>query len=353
MYLKKLNHFLKYIDTFKYNILIKKTGFMLSSPTILVIEPTNLCNYSCKKCLRSYTPISKQRNAGFITLDNLETILKKIPNSIEFIGLNGFGEPLLHPKFIDIISIIRKYKPNVKIGFHTNGALINDQIINACLKYNLTDIEISLDTINPKKFKIIHSTKASPDKILQNIKKLIEARNKSNSKLRIGIAYVMQYENRGQLKLLINTAHKLKVDFVGPVVPVNPFFGYDISKWKTPYKDMQKEIVEAQKVQKKLKMNVQFPKLERGKIGSANISTKENIGCTFPFDLYPIITWDGYSMPCVWLQEIKYNTGNLLTEDFNEIWNGKKIRNIRKLFSNNKVLSICQTCKPGNFNYKK
>jgi molybdenum cofactor biosynthesis enzyme MoaA len=47
-----------------------------------------------------------------------------VRNKFKYIYLLG-GEPLLHPRAIDIIKIARKYFPNKDIRFLTNGLLLS------------------------------------------------------------------------------------------------------------------------------------------------------------------------------------------------------------------------------------
>lgn len=344
-----LNNALHRIDVSTFNPL-RFTGFMFSLPEIIVIEPTNYCNASCLKCLRHYKKLG--RNQGFLSIDDLKNILAKMPLSIKFIGINGFGEPLMHPQFAEILKTIHQHDPNIKMGFHTNGILLNDAIISACIEYGVSDIEISVDSNIKETYQKLHSTKFAFKKLEENIKNVVSSRNQSNSDLRIGVAYILQYENRGQLPGFIGWAHRIGVDFVGPIKPVNPLLGYNIKLWNDSFSDMKKEIRLAKEVSDKLNFEVQYPDFNEKKAGSANISSLRHFSCSFPYTLYPIITWDGYAMPCAWIQDVNYNCGNILEVSFFNVWNGKKIRKIRKAFAKNKYLRACENCKPGNFDYQ-
>jgi len=292
------------------------------------------------------------REQGFLSIPDLKKILSKMPSSIKFIGINGFGEALIHPQFIEIITIIHKHNPKIKVGFHTNGTTLNDSIINACIDCEVNDIEISIDSNIEETYQLLHSSKI-PFKELENkIHHLVELRNLKKSSLRIGVSYILQYENRGQLPEFIKWAHKVGVDFVGPIKPINPLLGYNIKQWDNPLSDMKKDIQAAEKISDNLKFEVQYPNLKERRAGSANLSSLKNFSCSFPYDLYPIITWDGYAMPCVWIQDIKYNCGNIFQDSFLKVWNGKKIRNIRKTFAKNQYMPVCENCKPGNFKYQ-
>lgn len=60
-----------------------------------------------------------------LSLDAIERVFKNSRLSsnvwVDMVGL--VGEPIAHPKFLDIIDIIHKHRPNARINIHTNGGL--------------------------------------------------------------------------------------------------------------------------------------------------------------------------------------------------------------------------------------
>lgn len=343
----KINDALRKIDVSPYNP-IRNTGFVFARPNIAVIEITNYCNLKCKKCL---TRDSLPRSKGFLSVSDMEIILSKLPETIEFIGLNGFGESLLHPEFGILLQTVRRTKKNTSLGFHTNGTLLTKEISEIIISNDVNDIEISLDTYNSSDYKQLQSTSVPLNNVINNIKSLINLRNESKSHLRIGLAYIIQQENIGQLSSFVCLAKDIGVDFVGPIKPINPLLGYKRNGWVTSYIDIANEIENAKKTANSLDINIQAPNIHSHKAGSANIEPLKGYSCSFPMTLYPIITWDGFVMPCVWLQDTKYSTGNIIHQNFNEIWNGKKIRNLRSNFAKEHYFDACQNCKPGFFEY--
>ena len=83
------------------------------------------CNLNCKSC-GHFSPIAEKR---FVELDVLERDFKRLSEltdrKCETIDLMG-GEPLLHPKVIEIFDIAKKYFDS-KIQLVTNGILLANQ----------------------------------------------------------------------------------------------------------------------------------------------------------------------------------------------------------------------------------
>jgi MoaA/NifB/PqqE/SkfB family radical SAM enzyme len=109
------------------------------------------CNLNCKYCC-TFSPIAE--NTFLDEENNIFDLhkLSEITNGkLKDIVLAG-GEPLLHPKLINIMEAARKYFTNVEIIILTNGILLSkqsDEFWNACRKnrinIRITHYPISLD----------------------------------------------------------------------------------------------------------------------------------------------------------------------------------------------------------------
>ncbi len=82
----------------------------------IYIEITNSCNLSCSFC-----PPTK-REGSFMSVEDFETILKRLEGHGHFIYLHVKGEPMMHPKFSEILALCEAY--GMKVNLTTNGTLI-------------------------------------------------------------------------------------------------------------------------------------------------------------------------------------------------------------------------------------
>jgi len=84
------------------------------------------CNLKCKSC-STFSPLAEE---SFLDVDGFKDDMQRIADltdhNMESILLGG-GEPLLHPRLNDIISITRQIFPNVTICLVTNGILLIKQ----------------------------------------------------------------------------------------------------------------------------------------------------------------------------------------------------------------------------------
>ncbi len=91
----------------------------------LEVHLTEHCNLNCKGC----THFSTLAEPEFLSLEEYEKDLKRLSeltNQLVRIRLLG-GEPLLNPNAVKYTEIARKYFPETRIEFITNGTLLLDQ----------------------------------------------------------------------------------------------------------------------------------------------------------------------------------------------------------------------------------
>jgi len=105
------------------------------------LELSSQCNLNCANCFRrTYSGAGKDE---LIDIKILKTIVKDL-NSLSSIDLTGWGEPLLHPDFSQILNLLRSNFSGT-LSFTTNGVLLNPALIQAILKTKVDIICFSID----------------------------------------------------------------------------------------------------------------------------------------------------------------------------------------------------------------
>ncbi|MBF0528218.1 MAG: radical SAM/SPASM family putative metalloenzyme maturase [Deltaproteobacteria bacterium] len=181
-------------------------------PTTLFVEPTTRCNLRCRMCV-------KQDQAGCIEEGDIafETFQSLIPAfaHVESLILTGIGEPLLHPDLEKMISLARRYLPEEsRIGFQTNGMLLEPHRAKSLLQAGLDRICLSLDAASPQTFQNLRSggKLAGIDRALEALDKA-RSRIKAN-RLKIGIEFVLMKNNYLELPEVVRWAAKRGVTFI-------------------------------------------------------------------------------------------------------------------------------------------
>lgn len=105
------------------------------------IEITNICNKNCSFCSKSF------RKKEEMNVKNFEYILNQVKEYTDYIYLHVKGEPLLHSKFDEILTICDNY--NIKVNITTNGSCLlmhQEKIIdhNCVRQINISTHSISI-----------------------------------------------------------------------------------------------------------------------------------------------------------------------------------------------------------------
>ncbi|MCT4640849.1 MAG: GTP 3',8-cyclase MoaA [Bacteriovoracaceae bacterium] len=132
--------------------------------TKLRLNLLDACNMRCLYCMPENQTFSNLENS--LSVDEIKSITQSLSLSgIEEIRITG-GEPLLHPKFKQIVNELSKLSLK-KLGLTTNAILL-DKYIPFLKESNITHINISLDSLKEASFKFI-TKRDCFHKVLDNI----------------------------------------------------------------------------------------------------------------------------------------------------------------------------------------
>lgn len=134
-------------------------------------ELTNACNLRCIMCGRDEAEFAPT----VFKLDYLKK-LKYLLNIVEEVTLFGWGEPTMHPQFIDILKYLNNFP--VRKYFVTNGMRLN-KIKDALFDYKVDVMAISLDGAKAETNDRIRFG-GNFDFIVKNIKEIVNQKRERN-----------------------------------------------------------------------------------------------------------------------------------------------------------------------------
>lgn len=88
--------------------------------------------------------------------------------------LGGFGEPLLHPQFDDILGAVRQAGV-FGLALRTNGIALADETIESLIRHEVDVVSVTLDATSPEVYREVHGADAF-DTVVGNINRLMSAR---------------------------------------------------------------------------------------------------------------------------------------------------------------------------------
>lgn len=277
-----LKSFLKLFINQLYYLLKSDTPPYLVS---LVIEPTNKCNLACEHCQRP----DMTRNVGELSIDLYKKVIDENP-LIAHVLLVCLGEPLMHNKIIQMINYAGE--KNIKPMIITNGILLTESMTDMLLDSKLHSIAFSIDGIYESYEKVRH---VKYDTIKKNILNFLGKQKKSNKKIWTEVIMTVSEKNEEEI--------------------------YNVRKEWNDYVDhisFQPEIIyNGNKRMKRCK------EIYRGNL---------------------IVFWDGTVVPCCVDFDGKIKIGNVLEDNLVKLWNGDKMRTLRRTHIAGNFEGICRNC---------
>jgi len=179
----------------------------------IVYEVTDACNSRCKHC-----EIWKNKpNPDILTADELEKVLKDdYFKNLEVVLLTG-GEPVLRKDIKEIISVIHRAKPKVRITLSTNG-LLPERALDV-FKYSLKNnipvaLGVSLDAVG-EKHDLIRGVKGNFEKVDYLLHEAIKLKEGYKTEdVSIGIGFTLSNLTVDYLKEVMDYARRLDVKFL-------------------------------------------------------------------------------------------------------------------------------------------
>ncbi len=157
----------------------------------LQIETTNACNYNCLMCARTENPPSKR---SLLSLSSFKKLLRQLKNMrINIFAGHNLGEPLLTPRYIEMLECFDKTFKNKLFVFNTNGSLLTEKFTKRFLKLknNRFQINFSIDAATKPTYKKVHGHSILPAR--KNILDFLDKLNKNRTK---NITVILNFTNQ-------------------------------------------------------------------------------------------------------------------------------------------------------------
>jgi len=288
-------------------------------PHSISIEPSSVCNMSCKQC-----PVGKNevfRKEKFLDITNFKDIINQVKNHSCYLMLYFQGESLLNIQILEMVNYA--FKKRMFSVINTNGyKLDNQDFADKLVNSRPGRIIISLDGITEDSYKKYRQD-GDFNKTLKGIENLVNARNNFSGRGPIiDIQFLVMKHNQHEIKAV----KKLVKDM-----------GVNRLLLKSP------QIYDFFDAENILPDNKKF---RRYKIvdGKYVLKNKLSAYCKRLW-ISSVISSDQLVVPCCFDKQAEYPFGDLKNNTFHEIWVSEKYSLFRKSVINDRSsISICCNC---------
>ncbi len=164
----------------KERVLLSET-VPLESPLCIRIEPTRICNFRCEFCRMSVDEYRKRADHQILDFELFLSIIEDIKQSfghVKNMMLVGTGEPLLHPKFADMVAAITYNHVADTVETTTNASVLTPELSDRLVSAGLSLMRISVNGLSEDDFLKHCGVKISFDDYVKNIAYLFSHRGK-------------------------------------------------------------------------------------------------------------------------------------------------------------------------------
>src|SRR5437588_6913545 len=147
-------------------------------PKFLQVEPVGQCNLRCRMC-----PIQFRQDGppygplAFMDFGTFTRLIDQFPG-LEELQLQGLGEPMMHPRFFDMIAYAAGR--GVRVGTNSNMTLLNPTRAERCVTSGLSELHVSIDGATAQTYEHIR-VRAKFDRVVGNVRLLLDRRRRLGS----------------------------------------------------------------------------------------------------------------------------------------------------------------------------
>lgn len=177
-----------------------KLPFRFDGPLLIVWNYTNVCNLRCRYCYQSAGRPDKNELSFE---EKIKLINMMIDANTSYVAFSG-GEPLMGPRFWDVLSYACKY---LHVTIATNGTLLEDKrLVDRIADCGVKNIFVSLDGATAESHDYIRG-EGNFARTIRGIENLV-----CNQHLHVGINNVVTKRNFREVPALLELAKELGVN---------------------------------------------------------------------------------------------------------------------------------------------
>lgn len=285
-------------------------------PIYVEISPVGFCNHRCTFCAVDFMGYKNLQIDPHILTERLKEMASLGVKSVMFAGE---GEPTLYkelPRMLDLCTSI-----GIDTSLTTNMVPFTDKNIDSFVR-NCAWIKVSINAGTRENYADIHRTNANDfDRVITTMKKCVALKKEKGYMCTIGAQILLVSDNYHTVEQLVKTSKDVGLDYV----VIKPYSQH-LSSHTQKYKDIDySKLLFLHDVVQQYNTKT-FKVIFRIRTMSKLIEHVDRYiqCCSVPF-FWAYITAAGDVYGCsAYLANDMFNYGNIHTNTFQEIWEGKK-----------------------------
>jgi MoaA/NifB/PqqE/SkfB family radical SAM enzyme len=294
-----------------------ETVIPLKTPFIINVDPSDACNFQCKFCPtgdRALMKATPGRVHGVMDFDLYRKIIDDIcqfEEPVRVLRLYKDGEPLMHPRFAEMIRYAKKSNCCQRIDTTTNASLLTPEKNLEIIDAGLDRINISIEGINAEQYKDFSGVRIEFEELVENIRHLYQNRRQCEMIVKINGDTLTEADKKRFYELFGDIADGVYIEHIMSCWPEFELNGVDINQ----------------------------------EVGIYGQQIKEVLVCPYVFYSFSINS-DGSASTCFLDWARKLSIGDVKRQSVKEIWDGDALFEYQKAFLSmkRKGLDVCANC---------
>jgi radical SAM protein with 4Fe4S-binding SPASM domain len=267
--------------------------------------------------------------------------------------LQGLGEPLLHPRFFDMVRYAAQR--GIDVSTNTNMTVMSEHGARECVRSGLRTMHVSLDGATAQTYQAIR-LRARFERVLRNLRRVVQARAELHSDLpQLHLVAVAMRSNLQELPDLVRLAH---AEGIATVFVQHLCHDFGESSLPEQYKPMRSFIDEQTLLQEDPQRVAHFFELARARARTLGVALRlPNLQprshppgasgrerCDWPWR-GSYISYDGKAMPCCMVATPdRIHFGDMAQDGVSGVWNNREYATFRERLSAGMPHEICRSC---------
>lgn len=289
-------------------------------PIYVEIAPIGACNHRCTFCSVDYIGYQTVRLDADLLAERLREMGELGVKSVMYAGE---GEPLLHPRIVDIVLATRA--AGIDTAFTSNAVAMDERFVAEALPV-VSWFKASIDAGTPATYAALHGTRERDfEKVLGNLRRAVDERNRRKLQVTLGAQLLLLPENAGEVETLARICRdEIGLDYL-VVKPYSQHLSSVTRRYSdidySAYLDLQSRV--ASLGSDRFKVVFRDNTMKKHVLGESG--RYDRCRATPYFWAYVMATGAVYGCSA-WLLDERFDYGNLNQQSFQDIWQSERRR---------------------------
>lgn len=286
-------------------------------PPAISVELSSRCNLSCHECVTGAGLL--QRRNDFLSVSLARKIASELRSHTLSAWLYFQGEPMMHPRFFDIMELFREMHPVIS----TNGHFLDAESCTRLASSSLRQIIIPYDGVTPGVYNIYRKG-GDHAVVTEGIRRLAVSVRREGTSPAIEIQFLLHRGNEHEVSEAKAFAKSIGAGF--KVKSIQVLDTQRAGEWMPSDRQRSRYTLSGDK----------WKTTETQSRGCMRMWTTS------------VITSDGDVVPCCFDKNASHVMGNLNSQSFRNIWQSEKYVAFRKtVMKSRREIDICRECPEG------